>query len=344
MNPFIHNKLLAFFVKTKGLFSKPLLGGLGHVFMLHRVLPEAQKNTFSYNRSLAITPEGLERWIKYFKHQNYSFISLDTLHQIGQKKLKLNQKFICFTLDDGYKDNLTYALPIFEKHQMPFTIYITSCFPNQEALYWWYLLEHHFNTKKSITLVSGNYNWSNEEEATKIRAQVREEVKKYTLQAFLNLINTELIESVELNKNYQKTLALSWLEIEQLAQHPLCTIGAHTSNHLSLAHQNKTTAFDEIKNNKIALESCIKKPVKHFAYPYGALSDAKEREWDFLKQLGFDTAVYNHPGNVFSYKNRLDCYKIPRMGLTDETAMERIQNIQNGIFHFSTNGLKKIIA
>ena len=31
------------------------------------------------------------------------------------------------------------------------------------------------------------------------------------------------------------------------------------------------------------------------------------------------------------------------MGLSDDTPMERIKNIQNGIFHFSTNGFKKIV-
>ena len=50
-------------------------------------------------------------------------------------------KCIVFTLDDGYLDNYTNALPIFIKYNVPFTIYITTSFPDHKFTMWWYALE-----------------------------------------------------------------------------------------------------------------------------------------------------------------------------------------------------------
>ena len=60
-------KILGFLVKTKGVLTTPFFGGNGLVFMLHRVLPETERNEFTLNKSLAITPEKLEEFILFFK-------------------------------------------------------------------------------------------------------------------------------------------------------------------------------------------------------------------------------------------------------------------------------------
>lgn len=39
-----------------------------------------------------------------------------------------------FTMDDGYKDNYTNALPIFKKYNVPYTIFVTTNFPDRQAI------------------------------------------------------------------------------------------------------------------------------------------------------------------------------------------------------------------
>lgn len=115
----LEQKILGLFVKTKGKISKPILAGKGLIFMLHRVLPEAERDLFMLNKDLAISPEKLEEYILFFKHKGYKFISLDELSDWLDGKIKFNSKFICLTFDDGYKDNLIHGLPILQKHQVP---------------------------------------------------------------------------------------------------------------------------------------------------------------------------------------------------------------------------------
>jgi peptidoglycan/xylan/chitin deacetylase (PgdA/CDA1 family) len=343
-NNFIHNKTLALLVKTKGIISQKIWGGLGHVFMLHRVLPLEQKNEFNWNKSLAITPEGLEKWILYFKQNNYEFWSVEQLFICLQNKIRPKKKFVVLTIDDGYKDNLIYGLPVIEKHQVPLSIFVTSCFPNQTANYWWYLMENHMLNSKQIEVLDGTvFIWENAVEAQINSKKVREIVKSYSHQQFNDWVKTKVLNGENLNTNWQKSLSLTWDDIRTLNNHPLVSIGGHTLNHLSLKAQDIEIAQKEISENKEEIEQHIKQKIYHFVYPYGSLNDAGKREYEILQKVGYKTGFLNHPGNVFYPKNSLDFYKIPRMGLSDETPMERIENIRNGIFHFSTNGFKKIV-
>jgi hypothetical protein len=96
----------------------------------------------------------------------------------------------------------------------------------------------------------------------------------------------------------------------------------------------------EIEAGKIELEKKLGKEICHFAYPYGSLKDANEREFDLIKKLGFKTATLNHPGNVFSssLSNR---FLLPRYPLGNITPLEKLEYYLNGIQHFSTNGWAK---
>ena len=340
MNSLVKNKLLGLFVKTNGFFSKPLVGGKAHVFMLHRVLPENLRIKYDYNRDLAITPEALETFIQLLQKKGFQFISLDEFSEKLESKKWGKDKYICFTLDDGYRDNITFGLPIFEKHQVPFAIYVTNCFPNGNAHFWWYWLEEKVKNEEEITFREKTYLIKSEEEKLSAYNTIREQIK-----------NCSPIEREELTTNFfNKTkesitkecedLSLNWDELKTISNHSLITLGAHTSNHYSLAHLTGFEMQKEIEDGKIELEKQVGKKIEHFAYPYGSLDDANDREFNFIKSLGFKTATLNHPGNVFScsLSNRV---LLPRYPLGNNTPLEKLEYYLNGIQHFSTNGWSK---
>ena len=76
--------------------------------MLHRLLPKEEKEQYEFNKGLAITPEGLEKLILDFKSRGFEFISINDCKQRTQSKS--DKKFIIFTIDNGYKDNLTLII------------------------------------------------------------------------------------------------------------------------------------------------------------------------------------------------------------------------------------------
>ena len=110
--------------------------GFATIFMLHRVSPLGEGG-IQPNENMKVTPEFLEKFIIDMRADGYSFISINRLHEIILNR-EIVFKQIVITLDDGYKDNFNIAYPIFKKYDVPFTVYITSSFPNGSAYLWWY--------------------------------------------------------------------------------------------------------------------------------------------------------------------------------------------------------------
>lgn len=338
----IEQKLLGLFVKTNGLLSKPLLGGIAHIFMLHRVLPEAKRNEFILNKDLAISTSFLELTIQDLKQKGYQFISLDELYQILQSGKKPARPCICITLDDGYRDNVTYALPIFQKHQVPFTVYVTNCFPNQEANLWWFWLENILIKSETITFQEEVMIIETQAQKQLVFDKIRGEIKNMTLDQINNI--SKSFFSKDKKDIVQETLdiALTWDELALLKKERLATIGAHTMNHLSLANQSFEDMVYQISQSKIELEEKLSIKIKHLCYPYGGLEDAGKREYAITKKLGFHTATLNHPGNVFlQHKN--NSWTLPRYALGDFVSQERLSHSLNGIRHFAVNGWERVI-
>jgi peptidoglycan/xylan/chitin deacetylase (PgdA/CDA1 family) len=341
---FLFRKTLGLFVKTKGLLSRPILGGLGHIFMLHRVLPESLRNLYIINRDLAITPEFLEESINFFRGQGYVFLSLDEVSQILSSGHRPKHKFICFTLDDGYRDNLEFGFPIFQKLGVPITIYVTNCFPNSTAILWWYMLEKVILEQKSFQLNTPQgvkkLEWNNESDGLNCFHQIRNTIRQLPKAEFrtvvLDAFGTNESDLLEMNKG----LFLSWDEIRQLSTDSLVTIGAHTMNHLSLSSLSNDEIEFEVLTSKFELEQHISKPVNHFAYPYGGKEDAYQREYQMISRMGFKTATLNIPGNIFQCQAaHQEC--LPRIPFGNSTSKEKIHQILTGINHFSNNGFKR---
>lgn len=75
---------------------------------------------FSESEHLFTRPSEFESQIKWLKKMGYEFIFADEFRQEKGKKL------VCVTFDDGYKDNLTQALPILEKYQAKGTVFAAT--------------------------------------------------------------------------------------------------------------------------------------------------------------------------------------------------------------------------
>jgi peptidoglycan/xylan/chitin deacetylase (PgdA/CDA1 family) len=340
----LERKILGFFVKTKGVFSARFFGGNGLIFMLHRVLPEQERSVFTLNKGLAITPEKLEEFILLFKNKGYQFISLDDIVTCAENGRKLQKKFICFTLDDGYRDNLVHGLPIFKKHHVPFTLYITNCFPNGTAILWWYLFENHTKSFNELIISSSmgqkEFSWVNETEAFNQFTHVSEAIKSIPATELKSVLSNSFGLPESAFEMHCKSVALSWEEIIQLSKEPLVTIGAHTMNHVSVKKQSRNLVEKEIQDSKLEIERYIGKEVCHFAYPFGGTFDVSVRDIEIAKSTGFKTATLNQPGNIFnsSKNNTLALYRMP---LGNDTSSERLDYYLNGIYHFSNNGFRK---
>lgn len=285
--------------------------------MLHRVVAISDKLRVG-NPAIEISPAFLEALLESVIAKGHEIVSLDLLYEYLHTGKQPRKKFACFTFDDGYVDTYTIAYPIFKKYEAPFTVFITTNFPEKKAVIWWYLLEDLLVKVSSLGFSHDGIDYQ-----FPISTRLQKEVAFHVI---ANLITSadeqgreELLQNLfaanglELS-TYSTSLSLSWEQIKTLSGDPQVTIGAHTKNHFALSQIAAKTMQREIGESKQLVESHIQKPVEHFAYPFGNRATVSRREVDAVKEVGFKTACTTLEGNVFG-EHKAHLESLPRIGV-----------------------------
>ncbi len=89
-------------------------------------VPILTYHDINYREGIAVTPENFERQMRYLKDKGYSIISLNELVEGIEKGEKSAHNTVVITMDDGYKDNFTYAYPVLKKYGFPGTIFLIA--------------------------------------------------------------------------------------------------------------------------------------------------------------------------------------------------------------------------
>jgi peptidoglycan/xylan/chitin deacetylase (PgdA/CDA1 family) len=323
---------------------RPIYGGRGTILSYHRICP-ARKDAPGYNRWLEATPELLDETIRFLRRSRFAFISLDEAVEAIVRD-RASGRFVVFTLDDGYADNLTHAAPVFRAHGVPYTVYITTSFPDRTATLWWYALEDYVQTKSFPGGASHGVDLDGPAATTLHDLFDR---RASTLSSSGDpAVDLERLTGISAldARRYVERLALNWDQVAQLAADPLATIGAHTVNHLPLAMLEEETARREIVDSRTRLEAFLQRPVRHFCYPYGGRRAVGARETRLVAQSGFATAVTTFTGNVFK-EHRRHLHSLPRIPGTlvaGEPSVEYLRLYVNGVVACHENHFRRVVT
>ena len=308
-------------------FMESHWGGLGVIFCLHHVKPGGGQQTgFFPNSNLEITPEFLADIISFVKRRGYALLSLsDAVEQIRQGQSR--NRFAVFTLDDGYKDNLVHAMPVFKAAGCPFTVYVAPKIADGTCELWWRGLEAVIAKTHHLTCKIGEFSFdaATASETAKVAAwrslapklqSLPEHEQRKTLRAVADRY------SVDVDAQCRST-AMAWDEIRTMSAEPLATIGAHTLNHYNLLKLPEADARREIRESGERVAAEIGKSVQHFAYPYGNKDAAGPREFRLCAEAGYTSSVVTRLGTVTpDYANHLQV--LPRIMVSG-----RFQNLRS---------------
>ena len=102
------------------------------IFTLHHVRPEPEEpRAFAPNRILEVAPQFLDAVLDQVQEAGLDVISLD--QAVQRLKEGDDRRFVCFTFDDGYRDNLEHAYPLFKRRNLPLTLYVPTDYPTAPA-------------------------------------------------------------------------------------------------------------------------------------------------------------------------------------------------------------------
>ena len=228
---------------------------------------------------------------------------------------------VVVTLDDGYRDNLTNALPIAEAKGVPITVFVTSGILGNHNGLWWDRLGALLRARpahvREIDLPIGGRNVRLPLGSSGIRADLVS-VRRH----LLPLRVTEIERALDaVSEQWQVGSAsppdaqtLNPEDLLRLAASDTVTIGAHTVDHVRLRDRPAREQRDTISGSKRELEQSIGRTVSHFAYPFGRRDDFDDRSVDAVRSAAFDTACTAIPGMAHS---STDPYRLPRRMVMD---------------------------
>jgi peptidoglycan/xylan/chitin deacetylase (PgdA/CDA1 family) len=250
----------------------------------------------------------LQSVIVQLGRDGWEFVSLDE----AVRRLAGNgpsRRFVAITFDDGYRNTLTHAFPLLERHGIPFTVYVPTGAPTRELNSWWLGLRALFRQRDTVTISGMEQTFECRDADSKLAAHNRVNAwvhEDYRRAALLHeTFRAYDISLADLNGSYFMDEA----ELRSLLRSPLATTGAHTTSHAALSNLDAEEARLEITGNRAYLERLVDRAVLHFAYPYG--SAYGPREIRLASTVGFRTAVTNRAGAIFAANT--NPYEIPRL-------------------------------
>ncbi|VAW20355.1 hypothetical protein MNBD_ALPHA12-2292 [hydrothermal vent metagenome] len=289
----------------------------GVIFTLHRIVP-APPPDFSPNAILQITPLFLEYVILRVRELGLEIVSLDeAIERI--KAPQTPKKFVVFTFDDAYRDNLVHALPVLKRRKCPFTLYVPTAFVDGVGEVWWLALEDIIARQDALALADDNgeihyFDSKTLRQKQAIYKRVYFQMRQMPEDKRVVLMR-ELAQRYGLDlEKHCRSLIMDWGELTAFVDHPLCTIGAHTVHHYELAKLERERARDEIEQSMRVIEAQYGFTPEHLSYPIGGKNSVGKREYEIARELGLRSAVTTRPGGLYQrHKDHL--LALPRISL-----------------------------
>ncbi|MDH4440402.1 MAG: polysaccharide deacetylase family protein [Rhizobium sp.] len=274
--------------------------GRGVIFTLHHVRP-AEAGPFQPNRHLDVTPEFLDAAIVALKRDGYRCIRLEDVPAALEEPAS-SPPFAVFTLDDGFRDNAQHALPVFERHGVPFTIFVCKGLSERSHTMWWDTAAALIAKQNRLTLCLP---------ATRIDADcstVRAKAAAFDAVVAAVFAGDEAKSVAQLDQAAQAAginphalvaeTVMDAEELRALARHPLVSYGAHTVSHRGLDALSDTEILAELNDSADYVAGITGTRPVTFAYPYGDARSATPRTAGYADWAGFRLSVTTRPGTL----------------------------------------------
>lgn len=267
--------------------SAPLLGGRGAILMLHSVA-SAPVGPLGVNDHLRIAPAFLDALLADMKRRGFAFVTMDEMVEALAKPGLA--RLAAVTLDDGYRDNLTEALPVFEAHDASFLVYVAPGLIDGTVRPWWEVVAALAAGGRDIRLPDGRaIAGTPRQRYAQLFRYLESGVEEGERQSILGGLG---------GRDVATSAFLDWDGVRLLASHRLGSIGAHTLSHANLARLDAQRALAEMVGSADRLAAETGRRPRHFAYPFGHEGAVGEREAALAREAGFATAVTTRHGTV----------------------------------------------
>jgi peptidoglycan/xylan/chitin deacetylase (PgdA/CDA1 family) len=292
----------------------PLRANIVPIFMLHRI---EDKNLGITGHSV----QSIETALNFVNEHGYQGVSIEQISDALQNNTPLPKNAVAFTLDDGFAEQAEVALPLFEKHKLPVTLFLATDMLDKKSWSWDYKLEyiiHNTQHKQVNTILAGlpfTANLANYEQRRSFIRQIRWHLKSYSIgethksvQHLAHSLDVQV--PIEAPEQYRP---MTWQQAKQ-AESEYVQFGPHTCAHNVLSQLSGEEAKQEIEKSWQRIQEELSRPCPVFCYPTGRPNvDFGMREKQIVTNAGFKSALSAEPGYI-DIKNKAnnDMYSLNR--------------------------------
>ena len=287
------------------------------IFMLHRfAVPELDIGGHKIDH--------VRRTLEYLKKNNYRFISIDEAVTRAQANTLGREKWVAFTIDDGFEEQVRLGADLFQQYDCPVTCFLVTDFVDGKLWPWDYKLMYLAQkaTAKTIDIeIEGKLHsialGTADTRAFLLRfgRMIAPENVAQTVQLIAERAGIDIPDAPP--PEMQPT---SWSAVRE-AEKKGMRFGPHSASHFILSRTRDETLRDEIARSAQRIREECAQPAKVFCYPSGKAHEFDKRAITLLRAEGLSSAVTTEPGYLEQdIAHRYDDYRfaLPRLPLPDD--------------------------
>lgn len=261
-----------------------------------------------------VPPDLFERQIAWLA-RHFRFLSMDELVSCLQKQQRVPANSVVLTLDDGFVDNYTHALPILERHGVPATIYLVVDSIETGELPWpqrlaWVLAR---TQRETLTLDLPHHQslpLKTVPERRRALTHLKEIRKELSLRQQLDLFRRVVDQC---GVPTPKGRMLNWDQVREMRRRGIA-FGSHTMHHPFMKRLPLEDARWELVESKRILEERLGEPVRHFCFPHGSYGVAAGR---LAQEAGYESFFVPGGWNLTNDHRRTP-FQLRRLGISDD--------------------------
>jgi peptidoglycan/xylan/chitin deacetylase (PgdA/CDA1 family) len=276
------------------------------VLMIHGVMEDDGQQKWRPLRS-RLPLHDLDRCLAYLARW-HTFVSSDEAVEMLAGRAPMRPHSLVITFDDGYRNNLSHALPILRKYGAPATIFVATGHIDHPEPFWFdrldYALQHGLTQACEVQVGSKVVRLSghNRRELEESYRRLRELAKRHVIDdehfhRLMDSLSTDLEAGGgralgDIFDGDDWSAVATWDEIAALSGDGVI-FGSHTVNHVRLFGVRTDVVRAELAESRQAIERHTRRPCRHLAYPNGAFNDAVV---DVARALGYAAAFTTEEG------------------------------------------------
>lgn len=257
---------------------------------------------------------------------------------------------LAFTMDDGYKDNHSKAMPLLKKYQGSGTVFVETRAVGERKVSWMHRYFYIVDLKDEEFFAEEYAKRTAEEDVRSqlLKAQASggsdlgfrydfKRVLKYEADIEdRERVTIEILESLGKSDDDIAPAYLTWEEIEEMDREGI-EFGAHTIHHEILSRLDADGVRREISVSTKTLQDHLKDPIVTFAYPFGRPWDYDEKCYPVLEDLGYTSSCAAIDG---TNEPSTDRWQLKRLPLNDDIPLSHVLAELDGTFGLARRVLR----